>query len=188
MNSFYTQEELREINLKSIGINVKISRKVSIYSAQNIEIGNNVRIDDFCILSGKIRIGNNIHIAAYSAIYGGTEGVYIDDFVNISSRVSIYSISDDYSGLTLTSPVITDEFKNVTSKPVHICKHVIIGSTSVVLPGVMLNEGSAFGCFSLIKNDSLSWSINAGVPSKKIKNREKNILQLEKEYLESLNN
>ena len=183
MNNFYTQEELDKIELKSIGLNVKISRKVSIYSPQNIEIGENVRIDDFCILSGKIRIGNNIHIAAYSAIYGGNEGVYIDDFVNISSRVSIYSVSDDYSGLTMTSPVIPDECKNVTSKKVSICKHVIIGSTSVVLPGVTLNEGSAFGCFSLIKNDSLSWSINTGIPSKKIKNRERNILQLEKEYL-----
>lgn len=71
MDSFFSKEELQLLNIK-VGKNVKISRKSSIYG-YNIEIGDNVRIDDFCILSGKIRLGNYIHIAAYSALYGGTE-------------------------------------------------------------------------------------------------------------------
>ena len=71
MNSFYSNEELKQLGLKSFGKNVLISKKCSIYGADKISIGNNVRIDDFCILSGKIVIGNYVHISAYSALYAG---------------------------------------------------------------------------------------------------------------------
>lgn len=182
MNSFYSQSELDEIGFKSYGKEVYISKKASIYGAKYISIGNNVRIDDFCILSGHIEIGNYIHIAAYSALYGGTEGVFIDDFANISSRVTIYSLSDDYTGETMTNPMVLDKYKNVVNLPVNIGRHVIIGSTSVVLPGVSLAVGSAFGSFSFINRDSEPWSINAGIPFKKIRNRSRNLLELEKNF------
>ena len=183
MDSFYSLFEIEKIGLKSFGSNVKISKKASIYGANNIEVGNNVRIDDFCILSGKISIGNNVHIAAYSALYGGEEGIIIGDFCNISSRVSIYSKSDDYSGETLTSPVLPDELKRVISKTVYIERHSIIGASSVIMPGIVIRIGSSFGAFSFINRDSEPWSINVGIPFRKIKNRSKNLLELEKEYL-----
>lgn len=183
MNSFYDDDELKSIGFKTVGCNVKISRKCSIYGSQNISIGNNVRIDDFCILSGKIQLGNNIHVAAYSALYGGTDGIVIEDFANLSSRVTVYSVSDDYSGETMTNPTIPEKYKNVQSAPVYIGRHSIIGSNAVVLPGVSVSEGSSFGSFSFINHDSEPWSINVGIPFKKIKDRSKNLLQLEKEYL-----
>lgn len=74
-NSFYSISELKLLGLKRLGQNVYISRKSSIYSPENISIGDNVRIDDFCILSGNITLGNYIHIAAYTALYGGEEGL-----------------------------------------------------------------------------------------------------------------
>ena len=169
MNSFYDNDELKSLGLKSIGENVLISRKASIYGAKSISIGHNVRIDDFCILSGKISIGRNVHVAAYTALYGGTEGIFIEDFSNLSSRVSVYSVSDDYSGMSMTNPTIPEKYKLVKSAPVHIGKHVIIGSTSVVLPGVEIAEGSSFGSFSFINHDSMPWSMNVGFPFKKIK-------------------
>ena len=181
-NSFFSREELLKIGFKQVGINVKISRKASFYAPNKISIGNNVRIDDFCILSGNITIGNYIHIAAYSALYGGDAGIVLDDFVNISSRVCIYSVSDDYSGKSMTNPMLPDNLKEVVSQKVHLKKHVIIGSTSVVLPGAILEEGSAFGSFSLINHSSEPWSINIGIPFKKIRNRSKNILNIEREH------
>ena len=56
MNSFYTKQEIASFKFKSVGNNVLISRKASIFSPENISIGNNVRIDDFCLLSGKITL------------------------------------------------------------------------------------------------------------------------------------
>ena len=184
MDSFYNSKELMELGLKCIGEHVKISRKCSIYSPETIVIGNNVRIDDFCILSGKIEIGSNVHVAAYSALYGGDEGIFIDDFANLSGRVSIYSVSDDYSGETMTNPTIPDKFKNVKSASVIIGKHVIIGASSVILPGVVIAEGGAFGSFSFINKSTESWKIYAGIPIKEIKDRSKNLLNFEIKYID----
>lgn len=183
MNSFFTQEELDLIGFKSIGNNVLISKKASIYNASKISIGNNVRIDDFCILSGNIIIRNYIHIAAYSAFYGGTAGIYINDYSNISSKNSIYAISDDYSGESMTNPMIPDKYKKVYSEKVVLEKHVIIGSGCVVLPGVVLREGSSFGAMTLINKSSEPWTINAGIPFKKIKDRSKKLLELERQFI-----
>ncbi len=186
MTSFYTEEELKTIGLKAYGKNVKISRNACFYGEQSISVGNNVRIDDFCILSGHITIGSNIHIAAYTALYGGDDGIIIEDFANLSSRICVYTVSDDYSGETMTNPMIPNEYKNVESAPVHIGRHAIIGTTSVVLPGVNIAEGSSFGCFSFINRDSEPWSINAGIPFRKIKDRSKKLLELEKNYLDRI--
>lgn len=45
-----------------------------------------------------------------------------------------------------------------------IGRHVIIGSTSIVLQGVSLAEGSSFGSFSFINRNSEEWSTNVGIP------------------------
>lgn len=188
INNFLSKDELNEIGFSNLGHNVLISRKASIYSSENIIIGNNVRIDDFCILSGKIKIGNYIHIAAYTALYGGDKGIFVHDYANISSRNSIYSVSDDYSGETMTNPMIPGKFKNIHSELVIIERHVILGSGCVVLPGVVLKEGSSFGAMTLINKSSEPWSINAGIPFKKIKDRSKNLLELEKKLMRSNKN
>lgn len=182
MSSFYSEEELVQLGLKKYGKNVLISKKASIYGAANISIGDNVRIDDFCILSGKIEIRSFVHIAAYTALYGGEAGIFIEDFANLSSRICVYSISDDYSGETMTNPMVPDKYKNVESKPVYIKQHTIVGSTSIILPGVVVEEGSSFGSFSFINHDSEPWSVNVGIPFKKIGNRSKNLLELEKQF------
>ena len=84
----------------------------------------------------------------------------------------------------MTNPMVPDEFKDVESRPVYIGKHVIIGSTSIVLPGVNVAEGSSFGSFSFINSDSEPWSINVGIPARKIKNRSRNVIKLERDMLE----
>lgn len=187
-SSFYSMEELSKLGLKKFGKNVLISKKCSIYSPDNISLGDYVRIDDFCILSGSIFIESFVHIAAYSALYGGNQGIVVREFANISSRVCIYSISDDYSGQTLTNPMIPDVYKNVISAKVIVGKHVIIGTTSVVLPGVHLGEGCAFGSFSFINHSTDPWGIYAGIPCKKIKDRDKKLLIFEEAFLKELKN
>ncbi len=183
MNSYYSQEELKPLGFKSVGNNVLISKKASIYCAEDISIGSNVRIDDFCILSGTINIGNYIHIAAYTALYGGDAGITIDDYANISSRVCVYAVSDDYSGEAMTNPMIPDEFRKVTQVPVMIGRHVIIGSGCTILPGVELKEGTAIGAMSLANKSTESWGIYAGIPMRRIKERSKGLLEFEKELL-----
>ena len=46
MDSFYSRSELEHIGFATIGKNVLLSRKASIYSPAMISIGDNVRIED----------------------------------------------------------------------------------------------------------------------------------------------
>ena len=114
MTSFYNENELKEIGFKSIGKNVLLSRKASIYGAKNISIKGNTRIDDFCILSGNLSIGSHVHITAVVFLFGGDSGIVLEDFVGVSSRTAIYAKSDDYLGEGLTNPTIPDKYRKIS--------------------------------------------------------------------------
>lgn len=181
--AWLTDEQLSAMGFASFGENVLLSDKASYYNCKNIRLGHYVRIDDFCVLSagdGGINIGNHIHIAVYTSLIG-RGAIDIMDYANLSSRVSIYSSSDDYSGAAMTNPMVPATFTNVQHADVLIGKHVIIGSGSIVLPGVSLNEGAAVGALSLIRNDCEAFGIYAGIPAKRIGSRKQDLLALEQD-------
>lgn len=175
MDSFYSDSELRSIGFKSVGNNVKISRKASIYSPQRISIGDNVRIDDFCILSGNLTIGSHIHISAYVALYGAM-GIVMEDYSGISAKSIVYSAMDDFSGDYLIGPIHPDEYTNVKGGTVRIGKYVQIGCSSVVFPNLVIGEGAVVGACSLVRSNIEKWSISFGVPAIKHKDRNKGLL------------
>lgn len=184
-NSYYSNSEITQLGLKKIGKNVKISRKVSIYGAKNISIGNNVRIDDFCIISGTVILGSYIHIAAYCGLFGGNT-IIMEDFSAISSRVSIYTASDDYIGNALTNPTIPDKFRKVDAGKVIIGKHAIVGAGSIILPKTKLGIGVAIGALSLVKGIIPSWSVYTGIPASfKMKRKSSIITCYEKKLLKN---
>ncbi|TDN98218.1 acyltransferase [Sunxiuqinia elliptica] len=178
-NSFYSPEELATLGFRSLGNNVLISRFARIYSSENISIGSNVRIDDFCILSGKIEIGNHVHISAYNALYGSS-GIIINDYSGISPRCTLFSATDDFSGDFLIGPMVNPEFTNVISGQVRIEKFCQIGSSCVILPNVRINEGTVVGAMSLVNKDLEPWKIYKGIPAKISKNRSKKLLKIQK--------
>ena len=186
--SFYTEEELNEIGFARIGKNVLISRKASIYSPELIEIGNNVRIDDFCILSGKIKIGNYVHIAAGCYLFAGDVGIELNDFSGLSSRVTIYAVTDDFSGDFLTNPTVPEEYRHVIKEKVVLEKHVLIGSGSTILPGVFIDEGTAIGAMTLISRNIGSWKVVMGIPARIVSERNRKILEIEEEFMKNLFN
>ena len=182
---FLTQKQLAEKGFLSLGENVLISEKASIYGPSRIQIGSHVRIDDFCVLSAGedgIFLGNYIHIACYSSLIGKA-AIVLADFSNISSRVSIYSSNDDYSGAYMTNPMVPAEFTNIDSQPVTIGRHSIVGSGTVILPGVIMEEGSAVGALSLVTKNCDAFGIYAGTPARLIKRRNREMLEIEKAFL-----
>jgi UDP-3-O-[3-hydroxymyristoyl] glucosamine N-acyltransferase len=72
--AFLNEKQLAEMQFAHLGSNVLISTKASIYNADLISVGDNSRIDDFCLVSGKVTIGRNVHLAAFSNVAGGSEG------------------------------------------------------------------------------------------------------------------
>lgn len=180
-NSFYSEIELSKLGLKAYGKNVLISKKCSIYSPEKISIGNNVRIDDFCILSGNIILGSNIHISTFCALYGA-HGVEMEDYSGISPRGTIFSAIDDFSGDYLIGPVHPKNLTNVIGGKVLLKKFVQIGCGSIVFPNVTISEGTVVGALSLVKKSLPEWGVFAGIPCKKIRDRSKKVLEFEAGY------
>jgi len=79
--------------------------------------------------------------------------VIIEDYVQIGSHASIYSIStiDNKKG------------------QVRLKKNCRIGSHSVVMPGVTVGENSIIGAFSFVNNDIPDNATAVGVPAQVIK-------------------
>ena len=187
--SYLSRQQLLTLGLRSLGDNVLISDKASVYNPANISIGSHVRIDDFCVLSagkGGIIIGSYIHIAVYTLLIGAGR-ITLSDFTNLSSRVSVYSSSDDYSGESMTSPMIPDSYKQVIDDDVYFGRHVIVGSGSVILPGSILEEGVAIGALSLVKSSCSAFGVYGGNPASRIKERSRKLLQVEHDFARDKN-
>ena len=180
MSNFLSKTEIEGIGFESHGQNLLISRDAKFYNPSRIALESNIRIDDFCILSagkGGIQIASYVHIACFTSLIGKAP-IKIGRFSNLSSRVSIYSSSDDYSGETMTNPMVPEELKNVRSAEVVVDEHVIIGCNATVLPGVTVSQGVAIGAHSLINSDCEAFKVYAGIPAKAIKERKTDLLNL----------
>jgi dTDP-4-amino-4,6-dideoxy-D-glucose acyltransferase len=176
---------ISQMGFKKAGKNIRVSDKAAFYNAGNISIGDNTRIDDFCVISageGGIEIGRNVHIAVYVSLIGGGK-IIIADFAGLSSRTSVYSSNDDYSGKFMTGPTIPNKYRNVKNGDVYIGRHVVVGSGCIILPEVKIKDHSAIGALSLVNRDCDSFSIYAGIPVRKIAVRSKELIDLEKKFL-----
>ena len=147
-----------------------------------VEIGDNVIIDDFCYISTSLSISSNVHISSGCKIIGGkSSSVIFGEFSTLSPNVVLAAGSDDYlSGIA--TPMVSPEFKaNSEIGTIDIGRHCIIGSNSTILPHCTLEDGVAVGANSLVNDRLEEWTLNVGVPAKKIKTRNKHeILELER--------
>lgn len=181
--AFIDRQQLLTMGFRSLGRNVLISEKASLYNCDLIDLGDNTRIDDFCVVSGRVSIGQNVHIAVFCNVAGGEAGVTMLDFSGLAYGCQVFAQSDDYSGATLTNPTVPDKYKSEKKQPVVIGRHAIVGTKSIVFPGVVLGEGTAVGANSMVTKSTEAWSVYFGSPAKRISSRSMDLLKLEAEYL-----
>lgn len=182
--TYLTNDQLLQFGFKKIGQNIKISSDARIYDASRMEIGSNVRIDDFCILSGNLKIGNYVHITPYCLLAGGIPGIDIDDFCTFAYGVKIFSQSDDYSGQTMSNSLIPKRFKNEKFVKTYCGKFSIIGAGSTVLPGCNVAEGVAVGAMSLVHRPTQPWSIYGGTPARRLGERSRKLIDAATRFAE----
>lgn len=170
-----------KLGFRVVGHDVMIWPLAKVVSPDAISIGNSVIIDDFVFLMGgkKTTIGDFVHIASFVSITGGGE-LIIEDFAGLSGGVRVYTGNEDYTGQYLTNPTVPYPYRIPERSFVHIEKHVIVGSNSVIMPGTIVGEGVAIGANSFVKGKCEPWTIYAGAPAKPIKDRPReHILRLE---------
>ena len=100
----------------------------------------------------KLKLGYKTDIGAFTYI-NAKNGVNIEDYVQMGSHCSIYSVS-----------TIDNKEGEVILK-----KNCRIGCHSVVMPGVTIGENSIIGAFSFVNIDVPDNTIAVGVPAKVIK-------------------
>lgn len=188
----YSIEELQRLGLRSVGSGVKIHRTVVLFNPQNISIGNNVRIDCFSLLSaggGGIEIGNCVHIAAGCYLFGSGGKIVLEHFSGLSSRVSLYTASDDYLDGYLTNPTVPDEFKKVRSGDVILRKHAVVGAGSVNLPRVEIKQGASVGALACVRKDIDAFAVCVAAGAGRLQviaeRSKERLFELERRYLRS---
>lgn len=189
---FFTQQELESFGFKYLGKHVKIKKNACIYNVENVSIGDYSRIDDFSVILANredCTIGSYVHISSHCYI-AAKDGFVMEDFSSLAPRVNIITGTDDYVGGSMTNAVVSSLNENVTDVRgglIHLEKHVIIGSGSVILPDVKACIGSSVGANSLVKKNLDPWGVYFGSPAKKILSRPSNVmLNKEKQFLDSL--
>lgn len=110
----------------------------------------------------KIKIGNNVSMAAFIHIWG-QGGVEIGDNTLVASHVAITSLTHDTRAELFSNSLI--------SKPVIIGKNVWIGSHATILPGIEIGDGAIIGAGAVVTKNVKSNTIVVGVPAVAIRHR-----------------
>jgi len=184
--AYLSATQLRELGFKKLGKDVRISDKASIYNPELIELGDYTRIDDFCVVSGRVIFGKYNHITPMCLVAGGVPGIEFADFCTLAYGVKVFAQSDDYSGATLTNSLIPKKFKEEIFAKVVLERHVIVGAGATIMPGVTIEEGCSIGAMALVAKSTSSWGIYVGVPAVRVKERKRDLLDLEKQFLDEV--
>lgn len=162
------------MTFKKIGEDVRISDLSVITRPHLISLGNHVAIDQFVTITTNAEIGDYVHIAPNCSIIGGADSkVIMDDHSGMAAGARVIAGGADFNSGSLTNPQVPKEYRQEIIETVIFEKFAILGTNSVVLPGVTLSEGCVIGANSLVTKTTEPWTIYVGNPAKAIKKRNK---------------
>ena len=158
-----------------LGADVFIDKTAIFTRTELCKIGNHVAIDPFFYCSTSLEIGDYVHISPHVAIIGGKfSKLTVEDFCFLSVGSRYVCGSEMFYGDGLIGPLIPDEFKDTQKlEPIVLKRFSGVLANSVVLPGVIMAEGSVLGANSLLKENTEPWTVYAGSPARPIRERNK---------------
>ncbi len=182
--------------LRSCGTNVRFGVGVIIDGAEMISIGDDVEIDEYCVIKtgkeirgsiikkdnpsfsyepGEIIIGSHCHLVRYSVIMG-YGGISIGDYCTLSSGVQLYSLTntpyrlDNRSEITSIMPLGSENSPHLIA-PIVLEENVWLGLHAIVMPGVTIEKNSFAVSNALLMQSFPENSYIAGQPAQRIKAR-----------------
>ena len=158
---------------------VVISEHSEIRYKDDVFIDKHTAIDFGFVCSTQLSIGSYCHISPHVSIIGGrTASFRMEDFCFLSAGSRIVCASEKFMGCGMIGPMIPEEYKDeVVNKPVIMKKHCGVLTNSIVLPGVVMAEGSILGANSLLKESTVPWTIYVGNPAIPIKLRNNTLIK-----------
>ena len=132
----------------------------------NIKFGNNISLYPGVQIWGDalITIGDNVAIGKDTIIFAH-KPMYIGDDTSIAAQC--YIIDSDH-GMKRT-PLIREQL--LDAEPIYIGKDVWIGAGCKILKGAYISDGSVIGAMGLVNGFTEPYSVNIGIPVKKISER-----------------
>ena len=173
--------------LGACGRNVIFGQNVVLRHPHKIRIGDDVVIDDNCLLDAKgetnsgITIGNRVFIGRNSILSCKNGDIDLADGANIgfncelfsASRVSIgrdtllaaycYLIGGDHDFSDVSQPVISQARR---SEGVIVGAGAWLGAGAKVLDGVSVGDGAVIGAAAVVRSAVPAGAIAVGVPAK----------------------
>jgi acetyltransferase-like isoleucine patch superfamily enzyme len=134
---------------------VKMGRNVVVYGGVEIRSPNN------------LFIGNGSIIGHYNVL-DARNVIEIGENVNFSHGVWLWTEQHNHKNLDFSCD-------SENPKKIKICDRVWLGPRVIVLPGCTVGEGAVVGAGAIITKDIEPFSINVGVPAKKIGERNRHI-------------
>ena len=158
-----------------IGDDVYINEITSISRPNLVKIGNHVAIDFGFVCTTELQIGDYVHISPHVSVIGGKNtSLIIEDFCFISTGARMICGSEKFQGDGLIGPLIPNAYKDIQIlEPIVLKRFSGVCANSVVMPGVLMSEGSVLGANSFLKESTEPWTIYVGSPAKPIKKRKK---------------
>ncbi len=178
--------------LGSVGKNVVFGANVVLRHPHKIVIGNNVVIDDSCVLDAKgqdnegIVIGDNVFVGRNTLVYCQNGNICIGDNANIGSNCQIFSansvsIGQDvlmgaYSYLVGGGHIAQDVTISINRQGrkalgITVGEDVWLGAHVTVLDGITIGKGVIAGAGAVVKDSVSPYAIIGGVPAKVLGDR-----------------
>ena len=184
---FLLRKNLYPSLLGKAGRSLILGRSVVLRHPGRIEFGNNVTVDDYCLVDGRggqpgvvleddviinrntmlqaktgpIRLGPRTTIGSNSVIVS-MAGVDLGEAVLVAGGV--YISAGAYQFADRTKPVMDQA---VYSKgPIKIGDHTWIGTGAVILDGITVGRGAIIGAGAVVTKDVPDYAIAAGVPAR----------------------
>jgi len=174
--------------LKSCGRGLILGRNVVLRHPRNVVLGDNVTIDDYCVIDGRgagregIVFGDNVIINRNCMILAKAGPIVVGNRTSLGSNSSIVSMDRVELGeavltaggccLSAGSYRFDDVQTAIMDQPVYAKGPIVIGAKSwlgtgvIVLDGVTVGEGAVIGAASLVNKAIPDGGIAFGIPAK----------------------
>ncbi|HSC27564.1 MAG TPA: acyltransferase [Vicinamibacterales bacterium] len=174
------------------GRNVTFGSHIVLRHPHKVEIGDNVVVDDFCVLDAKgttntgIRIGSGVFIGRNTILSCKNGDIELGDRVNIGFNCEIFSASsvvlgDDalvaaYVYLIGGGHEFDDPSRPVlaqarSSRGIRVGSGAWLGAGAKILDGIAIGDGAIVGTGSVVTGDVPPLTIVAGVPARVLRER-----------------
>ncbi len=154
---------------RRLGEGVKIYDLAKLVREEVIEIGDGTQIDDFSFINGGrgVVLGRFNHVCSFVTVIGGGELV-TGDYVGISAGCRLVTATQHYGDGMRMVPVVPPEQQEVVIGRIVLEKDVFLGSNAVVFPNVTIGEGAIIGAGAVVNRDVAPWTINVGMPARRV--------------------